>query len=221
MEATAARLLGDPRYEELYDYQRFVQPYVIEAPPGWSSVDEFRRDLNAALIERHKFRAHPLDQSLRNGTQTPRGLLGDPDPIIRAFLQALQDPIQQYREHIGTRSNHPMTVRNRGRVVMTGCWSVRLGKEGYHVNHVHSEGWISSAYYAELPPEVEDTHAKSGWIKFGEPRFPVPGATAEKYVQPKVGTLVLFPSYMWHGTMPIHGDEPRMTVAYDAVCMDS
>ncbi len=220
MEATAARLLGDPRYETLYDYDRFVQPYEIEAPSGWSSIDEFRRDLHAALLERHRFNAQPLDQSLRNGTQTPRGLLGDPDPIIVAFLQALKDPIEQYRQHIGTQSTHPMTVRNRGDVVMTGCWSVRLGKEGYHVNHVHPEGWISSAYYAEVPPEVEDTEAKSGWIKFGEPRFPIPGATAEKFVQPRVGTLVLFPSYMWHGTMPIHGDAPRMTVAYDAVCMD-
>jgi tetratricopeptide (TPR) repeat protein len=220
MEATAARLLGDPRYEELYDYERFVQPYMIDAPRGWSSIEEFRSDLNAALVERHKFHAQPLDQSLRNGTQTPRGLLGDPDPIIVSFLQALQEPIEQYRQHIGTSSTHPMTVRNRGQVVMTGCWSVRLGKEGYHVNHVHPEGWISSAYYAEVPPEVDDTEAKSGWIKFGEPRFPVPGATAEKYVQPEVGMLVLFPSYMWHGTMPIHGSQPRMTVAYDAVCMD-
>lgn len=220
LEATAARLLGDPRYEELYDYERFVQPYMIDTPRGWSSIEEFRSDLNAALVERHKFHAQPLDQSLRNGTQTPRGLLGDPDPIIVSFLQALQEPIEQYRQHIGSSSAHPMTVRNRGQVVMTGCWSVRLGKEGYHVNHVHPEGWISSAYYAEVPPEVEDTEAKSGWIKFGEPRFPVPGATAGKYVQPKVGMLVLFPSYMWHGTMPIHGSQPRMTVAYDAVCID-
>lgn len=220
LEATAARLLGDPRYEELYDYDRFVQPYVIDTPRGWSSIEEFRSDLNAALVERHKFHAQPLDQSLRNGTQTPRGLLGDPDPIIVAFLQALQEPIEQYRQHIGASSAHPMTVRNRGRVIMTGCWSVRLGKDGYHVNHVHPEGWISSAYYAEVPPEVEDSEAKSGWIKFGEPRFPVPGATAEKYVQPKVGTLVLFPSYMWHGTMPISGSQPRTTAAFDAVCVD-
>lgn len=221
MEATAARLLGDPRYEELYDYERFVQSYSIETPAGWSSIEEFRRDLNAALIERHKFRAQPLDQSLRNGTQTPRGLLGDPDPIIFAFLESLRSPIEEYRRHIGDRSTHPMTVRNRGTVKMTGCWSVRLSKDGYHVNHVHPEGWISSAYYAEVPPEVSDAERKSGWIKFGEPRFPVPGATAGKFVQPQAGSLVLFPSYMWHGTTPIIGDEPRMTVAFDAVCVDS
>ena len=221
MEATAARLLGDPRYEELYDYERFVQSYPIEAPAGWSSTDGFRRDLNAALVERHKFHAHPLDQSLRNGTQTPRGLLGDPHPAIVAFLHALQEPIEQYRHHIGNRSTHPMTARNRGNLTMTGCWSVRLHKDGYHVNHVHPEGWISSAYYAEVPPEVGDVERRSGWIKFGEPRYPVPGATAGKFVQPLAGSLVLFPSYMWHGTTPITGDEPRMSVAFDAVCVDA
>ena len=218
MEATAARLLGDPRYEELYDYERFVQKYVLETPAGWSSIEDFRNDFKSALLERHKFDAQPLDQSLRKGTQTPRGLLGDPDPIIVAFLQALQAPIEAYRHHIGDHSMHPMTVRNRGDIKMTGCWSVRLGRDGYHVNHVHPEGWISSAYYAEVPAEVSDTERKSGWIKFGEPRFPVPGATAEKYLQPEAGSLVLFPSYMWHGTTPIIGDEARVTCAFDAVC---
>lgn len=218
MEATAARLLGDPRYEELYDYERFVQKYEIEVPTGWSSIENFRNDFNSALRERHKFEAQPLDQSLRKGTQTPRGLLGDPEPVIVAFLQALMTPIEAYRQHIGDHSMHAMTVRNRGEIRMTGCWSVRLGRDGYHVNHVHPEGWISSAYYAEVPAEVSNTERKSGWIKFGEPRFPVPGATAEKYVQPEAGSLVLFPSYMWHGTMPIIGDEPRMTCAFDAIC---
>jgi len=68
-----------------------------------------------------------------------------------------------------------------------------------------------------VPSEVSDESAKSGWIKFGEPRFPVPGAIPEKFVQPCVGRLVLFPSYMWHGTTPISGDEPRMTIAFDVV----
>jgi hypothetical protein len=28
---------------------------------------------------------------------------------------------------------------------------------------------------------------------------------------------VLFPSYVWHGTVPFAGDQPRLTVAFDAV----
>jgi hypothetical protein len=62
---------------------------------------------------------------------------------------------------------------------------------------------------------------QSGWIKFGEPRMPVPGIGPDHLVQPKPGRLVLFPSYMWHGTTPIHSDEPRMTIAFDAVTVTS
>ena len=29
--------------------------------------------------------------------------------------------------------------------------------------------------------------------------------------------LVLFPSYFWHGTVPFVSDQPRLTVAFDAV----
>jgi len=217
MQATIARLLGDPLYEVLYDYEAFVRPYELPVPKGWPTIEAFHRDLIPALTERHPFRAEPLDQSLRHGTQTPRGLLGDPDPVIQAFLQAIREPIARYREAIGFDAGHPLRARNSGESRLIGCWSVRLHRDGFHVNHVHSEGWISSAYYVEVPAEVADSERKSGWIKFGEPRFEVPGATPEKFVQPAAGRLVLFPSYLWHGTNPIHGDEPRMTIAFDVV----
>lgn len=220
IEATAARLLGDPLYESLYDYEKFVRVFDLEAPESWSSMGDFHRDFLPALENRHQFYAHPLDQSLRRGTQTPRNLVGDPDPLVQAFLGALDKPIEEYRAHIGDAEGHPLTSRNRGPARLTGCWSVRLKRGGYHVNHVHPDGWISSAYYADVPQEVEDEDAKSGWIKFGEPRYPVPGATAEHFVQPRQGRLVLFPSYMWHGTMPIHGDSVRMSVAFDVVAGD-
>lgn len=56
-----------------------------------------------------------------------------------------------------------------------------------------------------------------GWLKFGEPRYPVPGVTPERMVEPRVGRLVLFPSYMWHGTTPIVTEHPRMSIAFDLV----
>jgi hypothetical protein len=40
---------------------------------------------------------------------------------------------------------------------------------------------------------------------------------AEHWVQPKPGLLALFPSYMWHGTEPFGGTEPRLTIAFDLV----
>lgn len=217
MEATAARLLDDSRYTWLYDYERFVGTFELEPPAGWSSIQSFHEDLIAVLCDRHRFRAPPLDQSLRLGTQTPRGLLGDPHPVIKAFIGAIAAPLARYRAGLGFEAAHPFRSRNRGDARLSACWSVRLGHGGYHVNHVHPEGWISSAYYVEVPAEADDAIARSGWIKFGEPRFPVTGVTAGHFVQPKPGRLVLFPSYMWHGTTPVSGNAARMSIAFDAL----
>lgn len=218
-EATAARLLGDPSYRELYDYSRLVRTYDLEAPRGWSSMSELNGALLESLNTRHQFATHPLDQSLRNGSQTARSLLTDADPAIQAALAAFRAPIEDYRRAMGTNPAHPLSSRNRGDVGFSGAWSVQLRREGFHVNHFHPQGWISSAYYVSVPKEVEDVSQMSGWIKFGETRYPVPGATPEVFVPPLAGRLVLFPSYMWHGTNPIHGSETRTSIAFDAVPM--
>ena len=53
-------------------------------------------------------------------------------------------------------------------------------------------------------------------IRFGQPPFRTdPPLAAEHYERPKPGRLVLFPSYMWHGTVPFTTDEKRMTIAFD------
>ena len=41
--------------------------------------------------------------------------------------------------------------------------------------------------------------------------------SAEHLVQPEPGLLVLFPSYMWHGTVPFSSAEQRLTCAFDIV----
>ena len=92
---------------------------------------------------------------------------------------------------------------------------MRLKRNGFHTNHIHPDGMLSSAYYVEIPSETEDQSLKSGWIKFGEPRLRIPGHGPERQIQPKPGRLVLFPSYMWHGTNPIYGSEARMCIAFD------
>jgi Flp pilus assembly protein TadD len=215
LEATAARVLGKDRYGELYDYGHLVRVFDLETPRGWSSMAELNRALAATLGDRHRFSTQPLDQTLRNGTQTLRSLLTDPDPAVQAILKAFAAPIEEYRRTLGTAPDHPLSRANVGASKFTGAWSVRLHRNGYHVNHYHPEGMLSSAYYVEVPPETRDTELRSGWIKFGEPRYPVPGLTPAHFVQPRPGRLVLFPSYMWHGTNAIHGSDARLCIAFD------
>jgi hypothetical protein len=95
---------------------------------------------------------------------------------------------------------------------------VRLRPNGYHANHVHPRGWLSSAFYVALPDAVEDERTRAGWLKFGEPGPPTrPALPPEHFVKPEPGLLALFPSYLWHGTVPFGGDEPRLSIAFDVV----
>lgn len=215
--ADVARQCDEGWFDEWCNLERVVHVYEIAPPPGYASLEEFHAAVRPALEARHRQRSHPLDQSLRHGTQTSRALLADPDPIIHALLGAMAEPIASYQAQMSRDAAHPLYARNTAPAHMVGCWSIRLKRGGFHVNHIHPQGWISSAYYVSVPSEVEDTSMRSGWIKFGEPRFPMPNGEAGRFVQPRPGRLVLFPSYLWHGTTPILGDEPRLTIAFDAV----
>jgi hypothetical protein len=108
-------------------------------------------------------------------------------------------------------------MRNTGRWAFQGAWSVRLRPHGFHADHVHSQGWLSSACYLSLPPAVEGPE-RQGWLKFGQPGVATdPPLGPEHFVKPEPGLLALFPSYMWHGTVPFGGTEPRLTIAFDLV----
>ena len=152
---------------------------------------------------------------MRGGAQTTRDLRDIDDPTIRAFLAALDAPIRDYIAALDP--SDPLGARRRESYRIAGCWSVRLRPGGYHVSHVHNAGWISSAYYVDLPPDTLRGDGQAGWLKFGEPPWPIPGCDAEKIIQPRVGMLVLFPSYMLHGTVPFTEGAERLTAAFDVV----
>jgi len=217
-EATALRLLGSDRYAELVDLDRFVRPYKLPVPDGFDDIESFNQAFLEALDKWHLYKTHPLEQSLRDGSQTPRDLTTIDDPVIRSFVKALDEPIRQYMKDVGSDDDHPLTARNTGNYKIAGSWSVKLHGGGWHINHVHPEGWISSAYYVLVPEETKKGDDKAGWIKFGEPPFETSPATPpQKWVQPEAGLLVLFPSFLWHGTAAIYDNSIRVTAPFDAV----
>jgi tetratricopeptide (TPR) repeat protein len=212
LQATAWRMLGDKRYHRLYDYGAFVWSSLLDTPPGWPSLKAYVADVAAALKSLHAYREHPFNQSLRHGSQAVN-ILQQAHPALRALPEALDGPIRRRLKELG-RGEDPVRSRNNGDYVFQGMWSVKLRPGGYHIDHVHPQGWLSSACYVETV-EPKD---KEGWIKFGQPGVKTtPPLDAEHFVEPKPGLLVLFPSYMWHGTVPFTGEKSRLTFAFDLV----
>jgi tetratricopeptide (TPR) repeat protein len=216
LQATAWRLLGDERHRQLFDYATLVYVAEIVAPAGWANLQAYLADLSAALKAVHFFRTHPFNQSIRHGSQAVNILQGD-DPALRALPEALHPAIQQFVDKLGSGSD-PVRSRNLGGYAFNGMWSVRLTAGGHHVNHVHPLGWLSSACYVE----TVSGEGREGWIQFGEPGTrTTPPLEAEHFVKPEPGRLVLFPSYMWHGTRSFTGDQTRLTFAFDLAPADS
>jgi len=215
--ATAARSAGDPLYGQLCDYDHMVRAYDLPTPAGWPSLEAFLGDLGKSLKELHPYQQHPTNQSLRHGSQTMHLLSGSDDPAIRAFFEAVDTPIREHMALLGEGTD-PLRRRNTGDYKIQGAWSVRLRKDGFHRDHFHPDGWISSAFYVETPDEALESADREGWIRFGQPPFVTsPPLPPDHFIKPKPGRLVLFPSYMWHGTVPFTTDEARMTIAFDAV----
>lgn len=201
--ATAYRLAGDDRYRALYDYDRLVKTFVIDPPPGWANLQDYLSDLGQALDRIHGPLTHPVGQSLRHGSQTMRGLSDYPDAPVRALFSAMDAPIRKHMAAIGAEGDYRIA----------SAWSVRLNSGGFHLNHVHPEGWLSSAFYVRTP---RDMPGNEGWLKFGEPGPPtLPPLAPDHLVRPQPGMLVLFPAYMWHGTVPFSSDDKRLSCAFD------
>ena len=213
-QATAWRMLGDARYAQLYDYDAFVRPFRLATPNGWATLGDYLTDLAAALNRLHRLKTHPVGQSLRGGSQTAAPLAQSDDPAIRAFFAAIDAPIRAYMAALG-QGDDPLRAHNTGDYRIKGSWSVRLRPNGFHADHIHSDGWLSSACHIEVPPSVEGD-GREGWLRFGAPPG-LPHLPAEHHVRPQAGTLVLFPSYMWHGTQPFGGEASRLTLAFDVV----
>jgi len=217
-ETTALRLADSPEHQRLADPDRFIRAYRLPVPPGYADLEQFNEALRIALERWHVYETHPLDQSLRYGSQTPRDLTTIDDPVIAAYVAALEQPIHRYLAELGDDPAHPLTARNSGKWEIAGCWSVRLAAAGRHVNHVHPAGWISSSYYVTVPPATAGDPARRGWIKFGEPPFPTdPPLAPVRWLCPEPGLVVLFPSYYWHGTEPVGDDGIRITAPFDVV----
>jgi tetratricopeptide (TPR) repeat protein len=208
--ALAWRMTGDPRHHWLEGDPRLVGVYDLgcDAAELGALADHLR--------QLHFATAAPLDQSVRGGTQTDGNLLLRAEAPIRDLRERLLAIVERHVAQLpAPQPGHPTLLATRAPVRIAGSWSVRLTGAGFHTDHVHPQGWFSSALYLALPETLGDGVANhAGWLSLGEARDLVPGLAPIRLIEPQPGRLVLFPSIMWHGTRPFPAGE-RLTAAFD------
>ncbi len=206
----AWRQTGDERAEWLDRPAQFIRSYDLEfTRPELQKLADTLRSFHTA-------RAPFLEQSVRGGTQTDGNLFLRHETAIQMAKEKAKSAVRNYVDLLPPpEQGHPLLAGRRDRLLFEGSWSVRLTSAGYHSCHTHARGWISSALYVALPEPKEMGTAPAGWIEFGSAPHEL-GLKMKAYecLEPVAGRLILFPSTLWHLTLPFACGE-RLTLAFD------
>ncbi len=107
----------------------------------------------------------------------------------------------------------------KNKMEITGMWTIINTKSARNERHIHSNNFISAAYYVKAPENAGD-------ILFHDPRevnvIRKPNTKqANKLnaqifnIKPKEGLLVLFPSYLHHSVNENLSDQERVVISFN------
>jgi len=217
---TALRCLGDKRYDQLADYNKLILQANLDTQfENSPRFRDFKTDLIAHLNQLHVTRRAPLQQSVRGGTQTPGNLFAQSkSPLIHSLKHSIADVSQPFFSRLksaGLNESHPIITAFPDTPYFHASWSIRTAEGGFHKSHIHSKGWYSSACYIDVPEVIND-ESDAGYLVLGKPPFKTKDELEPDYsIKPKAGSLILFPSYVWHATQQYQGKGNRLVVAFD------
>ena len=217
---TALRCLGDKRYDQLADYNKLILQANLDTQfENSPRFRDFKTDLIAHLNQLHVTRRAPLQQSVRGGTQTPGNLFAQSkSPLIHSLKHSIADVSQPFFSRLksaGLNESHPIITAFPDTPYFHASWSIRTAEGGFHKSHIHSKGWYSSACYIDVPEVIND-ESDAGYLVLGKPPFKTKDELEPDYsIKPKAGSLILFPSYVWHATQSYQGKGNRLVVAFD------
>ncbi len=209
---------------DLLDYQSLVHQIRIECPEEFANIDEFNAELCKVVTSHSSLTAEPLNKSTSGGSQTGELDLNS-DPALQKLRGIIQSAISDTCEHLKENglANHPMLTKQTPEYGIR-AWGTLLHSGGRQTPHIHPTAWISGVYYASVPEGLDDG---AGWIEFGTPpeRSAISSQLPDNFlthkVKPEPGLIVLFPSYMYHQTIPFKSTKSRISIAFDALPFSS
>tara|TARA_B110000003_G_C16643612_1_gene531132 strand:- start:844 stop:2157 length:1314 start_codon:yes stop_codon:yes gene_type:complete len=155
---------------------------------------------------------------LERGKQTSGNIFGediaDESLIAQHFLNIISNEVEKYKLSFSNKceliSSFPEKYYIKG-------WLIEIENDGFLKPHIHDQGWISGSIYLNLP---QNRNGDEGNIEFStEGRdysndgkfFP------KKIVDLNLGDIVLFPSSLFHSTIPFNSNQRRITLAFDVI----
>ena len=217
---------GDERVANVwFDFNKVVKPVHVEVPAGYGNLSEFNRALEAHILDYPELKTPPVDHptwhhpALRIGSQINSG---DATGPVADLEQLMHRAVDDYLA--GTNGDtHPFFAQRPARYSIH-AWAAVLDKQGNQLPHIHKSGYLSGCYYVTIPKEISTAQAEpdgaiAGGFEMGRP--PVELAMKAQFpvqtIRPQEGLMVLFPAYLYHGTVPFKSDQRRICIAFDVI----
>ncbi|MCB5187713.1 tetratricopeptide repeat protein [Methylobacillus caricis] len=152
---------------------------------------------------------------LYHGMQSAGNLFKRKEESFRTLSDLIRQQVRDYQQNFADKDCDLMKHFPQ-EIEFASSWYVRMRQGGHLTSHIHEIGWLSGCVYLSLPRQAPGSH--DGSIEFSthgdeypkmHDNFPV------KTIAPAVGDIVLFPSSLFHRTIPFHSDEERICIAFD------
>ena len=220
--AVALYELGrDDEANRLVDFDRLLARREIESPAAFESLTDFNKALADHVSNHPTLKFEPVGHATRCGRQTGDLLRHEKGPV--AFLEEVfNKEVARYVDEHPASPDHQFLTRPPENWALTP-WAVVMQSQGHQLPHIHPAAWLSGVYYVSLPELIgRNDDDRAGWIEFGMPPDDIRGRVTPplKYLQPREGLLLLFPSYFYHRTEPFDSDQPRISIAFDVLRRD-
>ncbi|NOT15725.1 MAG: tetratricopeptide repeat protein [Methylotenera sp.] len=179
------------------------------AEPNSQFLQDLLNDIDNTAIE---VRAQGM---IINGKQSAGNLFKRPEASFRKLGELVKQEFINYKNKFAG-ADCELIKSFPNELEFTSSWYVRLRRGGFVDRHIHEVGWISGAVYLVLPKDKKDPD--EGCFEYGlhGDNYPLQHDDFPTGIaRPKVGDIVLFPSSLFHRTIPFTGNEERICIAFD------
>ena len=179
--------------------------------------NELNDDLISSILEFHKSgESDPKSQPLlSNGKQSSGNIFLNQREDIQLLKKILENKVKNYLKEFST-SNEGFIINWPKNYKIYG-WLVSISSGGKLSAHIHKEGWLSGSLYFKMPSKKTKNEGNIVFSLDGA-NYPTDGKKFDKKsVDVNKGDLVLFPSSLFHHTIPFKSNEERVTFAFDII----